>query len=106
MAALRRNQRSHRGKLVGIEISAEALANFRQRDDLLWKGFHLFSYDFQKTKVYGNRIPRIIHLEDGCPVMVRTNEDSPYLLDLVDGNFVVREGDEIIAEKIWFERKP
>jgi len=131
MAAFGRDQQWHRGKLVGIEnlvrqfpdvhpnivlktdvlrqgidISAEALANFRQRDDLLWKGFHLFSYDFQKTKVYGNRIPRIIHLEDGCPVMVRTNEDSPYLLDLVDGNFVVREGDEIIAEKIWFERKP
>lgn len=90
----------------GIDISKAAMENFQQRDDLLWKGFHLFSYDFQKTKVYGDKIPRVIHLEDGCPIMVRTSEHSPYLLDIADGHFVIREYNEIIAEKIWCERKP
>ena len=37
---------------------------------------------------------------------MRTNADSPYLLDFIDGEFVVRENNEIIARKIWFERKP
>ncbi|MCJ7783158.1 MAG: hypothetical protein MUP41_04450, partial [Desulfobacterales bacterium] len=78
----------------GIDIGEAAIENFRQRDDLVWKGFHLFSFDFSKTKVYGDKIPWIIHLEDGCPIMVRVNEHSPYLLDLTDGEFVIRENDE------------
>jgi len=90
----------------GIDVSEAAINHFRQRDDLLWKGFHLFSYDFKKTKVYGDKIPWVIHLEDGCPIMVRTNEYSPYSLDLVDDGFVIRENNEIIAKNIFFERKP
>ena len=45
----------------GIDVSAAALENFRGRDDLLWKGFHLFSYDFKKTKVYNKKNPINIH---------------------------------------------
>jgi hypothetical protein len=90
----------------GIDVSEAAINHFRQRDDLLWKGFHLFSYDFKKTKVYGDKIPWFIRLEDGCPIMVRTNEYSPYSLDLVDDGFVIRENNEIIAKNIFFERKP
>jgi len=91
----------------GIDISKAAVDNFQQRDDLLWKGFHLFSYDWQETKVYGDKIPWYIRLQDGCPIMVRTNKNSPYLLDLIDSEFVIREKrGEIIATKIWFERKP
>lgn len=92
--------------LQGVDFSKEAVENFKQRDDLLWKGFHLFSYDFQKTKVYGDKIPWHIHLEDGCPIQVRTNEHSPYLIDFIDDEFVIRENNEIIARNIWFERKP
>lgn len=92
----------------GIDISRAAIENFNQRDDLLWKGFHLFSYDCQETKVYGDKIPWYIRLEDGCPIMVRTNDRSPYLLDLRDGEFVIREkrSNDIMARKLWFERKP
>src|SRR4030065_2899899 len=75
----------------GIDVSPAAIENFRHRDDLLWKGFHLFSYDFKKTKVYGDKVPWIMRLEDGCPVMVRTNEHSPYLLDFRGGESVVCE---------------
>lgn len=90
----------------GIDISKAAIENFQQRDDLLWKGFHFFSYDFEKTKVYGDKIPTIMHLEDGCPIQVRTNEHSPYLVDLIDGEFVICERNESIAKGVWFERKP
>lgn len=90
----------------GIDISGAAIENFRRRDDLLWKGFHLFSYDFKKTKVYGDKIPMIMHFEDGCPTNVRTNESSPYLLDFRDGEFVISENEEVIARKIYFARKP
>ena len=90
----------------GIDISEAAMENFRHRDDLMWKGFHLFSYDFKKTKVYGDKIPWIMRLEDGCPVMVRTNEHSPYLLDFRDGQFFISENSDFIATKIYFERKP
>ncbi|MGD0236615.1 MAG: radical SAM protein [Syntrophorhabdales bacterium] len=90
----------------GIDISDAAMENFRQRDDLLWKGFHLFSYDFKKTKVYGDKIPWVLRFEDGCPMMVRTNERSPYLLDFRDDEFVISEDGEAIARKIYFERKP
>lgn len=90
----------------GVDVSEAALGNFKSRDDLLWKGFHLFSYDFEKTKVYGDKIPWVMRLEDGCPVMVRTSEHSPYLLDFKDGEFVICEDNEIIARNIYFERKP
>ena len=90
----------------GIDISETAVENFRHRDDLLWKGFHLFSYDFTKTKVYGDKVPWVLRFEDGCPMMVRTNEGSPYLLDFTDGEFVIRENGEVIARRIYFERKP
>src|SRR4030042_2314331 len=75
----------------GMDITKAALDNFQQRDDLLWKGFHLFSYDMQETKVYGDKIPYSIRLEDGCNIQVRTNRFAPYLLDLVDGEFMLRE---------------
>jgi hypothetical protein len=44
---------------TGIDISKAAIDNFSRRDDLLWKGFHLFSYDWDKTKVYGDKIPLV-----------------------------------------------
>jgi hypothetical protein len=73
---------------------------------LLWKGFHLFSYDKKQAKVYSDKVPWIMHLEDGCPIQVRTNDESPYMIDFIDGDFVIKEGEEIIARNVWFERKP
>jgi hypothetical protein len=94
--------------IQGTDITKAALDNFQQRDDLLWKGYHLFSFDFQETKLYGDKIPSHMHLEDGCNIQVRTNKLSPYVIDLVDGEFVIRERESnyIIARKVWFERKP
>ena len=91
---------------LGIDISKAASENFKGRNDLLWKGFHLFSYDFKKTALYSENVPWLMHLEDGCNIQVRTNDETPYKIDLVDSEFVIKEGDEIIARNIWFERKP
>ena len=93
---------------VGIDVSDEAIKHFIGRNDLLWKGFHMFSYDWHKTKVYGDKIPWFGHLEDGCIFMVRTNEASPYIIDLAGDEFVIREkiSNEVLARKVWFERKP
>jgi len=90
----------------GIDIGEVAIESFRGRDDLLWKGFHLFSYDFKKTKVYGDKIPTSMRFDDGCSVGVRTNETSPYLLDYRDGEFVIGENGDIIANKLTFAKKP
>jgi hypothetical protein len=93
---------------LGLDVGDRAIENFKGRNDLLWKGFHLFSYDWHKTKVYGNKIPWFAHLEDGCFFMIRTNEQSPYLLELDDDGFFIQEKEtrEILAKHIWFERKP
>ena len=39
----------------GIDASAAAIENWRQRDDLLWKGFHLFSYDSRRPRSTATR---------------------------------------------------
>ena len=91
---------------TGINISQTAKEVFQKRDDQLWNGFHLFSYDYQKTAVYGEKVPYILYLEDGAPIQMRTNEASPYLLDLQDGGFLIKRQGDIVADRIVFERKP
>ena len=66
----------------GIDISDAAMENFRQRDDSALERLPSLFVRFQKTKVYGDKIPWVLRFEDGCPMMVRTNESSPYLARL------------------------
>jgi len=91
---------------LGLNTSKAARENFRQRDDLLWKGFHFFSYDYQETTLYEEKIPNVIHLEDGSPIQMRPNIQSPFTLDFIDGEFVISRNGEIVARNIYFERKP
>ncbi len=90
----------------GMTIGNAAVEQFQKMEDVLWKGFHLFSYDSKKTVVYGDKVPALFHLDDGTPIQVRTNPDSPYSLDLTDDGFVVAENQEVLAKGIYFERKP
>jgi len=69
---------------TGIDISEKAKENFEQRDDLLWKGFHMFSYEYQKTTIYSEKTPYFFRLEDDSPLQFRGNSESPYVLDLLD----------------------
>jgi hypothetical protein len=92
---------------TGIDISEKAKENFEQRDDLLWKGFHMFSYEYQKTTIYSEKTPYFFRLEDDSPLQFRGNSESPYMLDLLDdGEFVIRRNGDIVARRIRFEPKP
>ncbi len=90
----------------GMKISESAQKAFNQRDDILWRGFHIFSYDSDSPKVYKNKIPMGFHLSDGCCIQVRTNEKSPYTMDFVDGQYLLTENGETIAEDLYFDPKP
>lgn len=91
---------------VGLNISKQAREQFQRMEDVLWKGYHLFSYDYQKTAVYGEKIPAFFYFEDGLAVQVRTNTNSHYFLDFTDDGFVISEHGEIVGKNIHFERKP
>jgi hypothetical protein len=82
----------------GVAIAEQARQEFSRRDDILWRGFHLFSYDAGDTKVYKDKIPMGFHLSDGCCVQLRTNDKSPYVLDFRDGEFLVSENGEPLAK--------
>ena len=90
----------------GLKISESAQREFNRRDDILWRGFHVFSYDSDTPKVYKHKIPMGFHLSDGCNIQIRTNEKSPYTMDYIDGEFVLSENGETIAEKLYFDPKP
>jgi hypothetical protein len=89
-----------------LRISERALQEFNRRDDILWRGFHLFSYDSNTPKVYKNKIPMGFHLSDGSPVQIRTNDSSPFLLDVMGGQFMLSENSETIREGLYFDPKP
>jgi len=90
----------------GLKISESAQQEFNKKDDILWRGFHIFSYDSDSPKVYKNKIPMGFHLPDGCNIQIRTNEKSPYMMDFVDGEFMLSEKGETIADKLYFDPKP
>lgn len=90
----------------GLKISERAQQEFNSRDDILWRGFHIFSYDADMPTVYKDKIPMGFHLPDKCCVQIRTNKESPYLLDFIDGEFLLSENNETIAEGLYFDPKP
>lgn len=90
----------------GIKLSESSRNEFNSRDDILWRGFHVFSYDAEEKTVYKNKIPMGFHLSDGCPIQIRTTTKSPYTLDYQDGKFLIKEENETLATDIYFDRKP
>lgn len=90
----------------GLKISERAQQEFNRRNDILWRGFHLFSYDSDSPKVYQNKIPMSFHLSDGCPIQIRTNDGSPYFIDFMEGKFILSENNDTLAEGIYFDPKP
>lgn len=91
---------------MGMTIGRAAQEQFMKMEDVQWKGFLLFSYDTKKTVVYGDRVPSELDLDDGTPIQVRVNPDSPYMLDLTDDGFAVKEGEEVLVRNFTFGRKP
>jgi len=90
----------------GLKISERAQQEFNKRDDILWRGFHLFSYDAGEPTVYKDKIPMTFHLDDGCCIQIRTNVNSSFAIDFDDGDYTLTENGEKIAGGIYFDPKP
>jgi hypothetical protein len=90
----------------GLKIGKGARLEFNKRDDILWRGFHLFSYDAGEPTVYKDKVPMTFHLPDGCCVQIRTNKNSPYTLDYVDGNYILTENNITVASGLYYDPKP
>jgi hypothetical protein len=90
----------------GIQITERARKQFDKMEDVLWRGFHLFSYDRGEKTVYKDKIPMGFHLSDGCCVQIRTNKNSPYSIDFSDGDFQVIEKNEVLAKGLYWDPKP
>jgi len=82
---------------LGLRCSDAAKAVWRVRDDILYKAYHLFSYDRAETVMLGDKIPSFMILDDGSPdgmvIQIRTYPDSPYVIDYVDEEFGLYYGD-------------
>jgi hypothetical protein len=90
----------------GLAMGRAASEQLGQMEDVCWKGYHFFSYEHQETKLAKHKVPRMVRLEDGSPIEHMGNANSPYVLDFVDGEFVITENNEPIAKGIYFDPKP
>lgn len=95
---------------IGERWSRAALESLKGRDDISFKGYNIFSFDFGKPVMMNAKIPRGIYLEDGTEdgtvVQIRTVANSPYLIDIVDGEYKVYWNKEEVAKIIGFEQNP
>ncbi|MBI4333556.1 MAG: hypothetical protein HY673_20020 [Chloroflexi bacterium] len=94
---------------LGVRFGEAARANFRDREDLLFKGSRLFGSDRGELTFQRLKLPAICYLEDGTRqgtmVQTRIYGESPYLIDLVDGEFKLFWNDEDLM-KVRFQPVP
>ena len=95
---------------LGLRFSERALQTCQPRTDILFKGYRVFSYDFEETVVYGHKMPYVIFLEDGTPdgtcIQIRSSRKSPYIIDIEeDGTFMLYFNSQAVG-KIHFARAP
>jgi hypothetical protein len=94
---------------LGLRFSDRAKESFKERKDILYKGFWLFSYDKGEPVMYGDNIPFLIILDDGTEegttIQVRTSEDTPYMVDIVDGEYKLFWNEEPIG-RVGFDKPP
>jgi len=90
---------------VGETFSKAAIEAFNEPNDILFKGFWLFSYDRGEPVLYGEKIPAFIRLQDGSRVQQRTYKNSPYLIDYIDGKFMLCDESGPL-EEVGFEIRP
>ncbi|MCL5959094.1 MAG: hypothetical protein M1358_07190 [Chloroflexi bacterium] len=99
---------------LGQRFTDAAREELKSRDDIVFKGFWLFSYDRGKSVVYEDKIPLHFYVEDGTAdgtiIQTRTYDDSPYVVDFVEGEFVfyyrVDPSERLRLGKIRFDPLP
>jgi hypothetical protein len=89
----------------GVKLTPAALAVLREHDDLVFKAFHLFSYDNTRTLTESDKVPHDFLLKDDTIIQIRYNDDSPFSLDSHNGSFYLCENGAHI-EEISFRKVP
>ncbi len=95
---------------LGKRFSQAALDEIRKMKDIRVKGYGLFSYDFgKKITLAREMIPNTFYLkdgtEDGTHIQVRISQDTPYLVDFIDGDFSIYWNQEKIGDILCFEKQ-
>lgn len=94
---------------LGVRYGESAQANFRQRNDILFKHHRFFGSDRSRTTFESARLPYLFYLEDGTRegtlVQSRFYEKSPYVIDLVDDTFKLFWNSEPLM-KVRFPIRP
>ncbi|MBI4333564.1 MAG: hypothetical protein HY673_20060 [Chloroflexi bacterium] len=94
---------------LGVRFGEAARANFRDRDDILFKGSRLFGSDRGALTFERAKLPHQFYLEDGTPrgtlVQTRVWEQSPYVIDHVEDKFTLFwNGGPLM--NVWFQPRP
>ena len=86
---------------LGSTYSEVALEEARKIKDIRFKSYGIFSFDISETVLLKDMMPAQIYLEDGSEdgiyVQFRLAHESPYLIDFMDGKFVVKWNGEWVA---------
>ncbi|MDY6912683.1 MAG: radical SAM protein, partial [Chloroflexota bacterium] len=95
---------------LGTRVSPALIESMKDRKDIRFKGYALFSYDRGKAVVRNEKIPVHFYIEDGTHsgtmVQVRAGEDTPYVMDFIDGEFVVTWNGEVVCKINRFTPRP
>lgn len=90
---------------VGVRFTRKAIDEI-QKIDTVFKGYHLFSYDRQKVTTIHDKIPQDIYIKkDETMIQVRTNYESPYIVDMIKDKYYLCEDSQPI-EEIYFRTAP
>lgn len=88
----------------GVRFSEKALDAVKDVDTA-FKGYFLFSYDRGDMITHEEKIPDYMCVEANTPIQVRTFWKSPYVIDEINGKFMVCENGEPI-EEVYFPPAP
>jgi hypothetical protein len=92
---------------VGLKVSQAMLDEVAKIKDLKLKQYEVFRLDRAQDALSSKeRVPQYVFLEDGTEdgmlFDVRISEETPYLLDFIDGEFVVKWNGEKVAKIMRF----
>jgi hypothetical protein len=95
---------------LGTRFSQSALGEVKKIKNLRVKAYNIFSYDSaQKSSLASDVVPNTFFLEDGTAdgteIQVRIADETPYLIDFIDGNYPIFWNQEKIGEILCFEEE-
>lgn len=95
---------------LGTKLSQAALTEASKIKNLRVKGYGLFSYNFaKKMTLASDVVPNSFFLDDGTKdgthIQIRLSDDTPYIIDFVDGEYQIFWHQEKVGEVLSFEEQ-